>query len=62
MKPNEAESKYIKLLSRKSGTERLKIGAKLYEMAKKIIESAIKEEYPKIKNQKLLKIMRDRFL
>lgn len=40
----EMEEKYFELLMRRSGEERLKMGASMYDTAKEIVRSSILEE------------------
>ncbi|MCS4541975.1 MAG: hypothetical protein HY929_06620 [Euryarchaeota archaeon] len=60
MKPEVAEKKYLKILRRMPGNRRVRIGAELYEMAHKIVESAIRSEFPKISEEDLKKKLRER--
>ena len=53
VKPSEAEERYISVLRQMSGDQRVKIGAELYEMARHIVESSIKNEHPTISEEKL---------
>lgn len=60
MKPEEAERKYILLLRSFDGNKRVKIGAELYEMAKHIIESSIRNENPNISENELKNRLKQR--
>lgn len=52
---NEAEKKYIEIMRKKTGEERLKIAMDLREFVIKLAESSIKSDRPKI-SEKNLKI------
>jgi hypothetical protein len=60
MKPAEAEEKYIAILRAMSGNQRVKIGAELYEMARSIVASSIRNKYPNISEQELQDKLRER--
>jgi len=60
MKPAEAEERYIAILRAMSGNQRVKIGAELYEMARSIVASSIKNKYPNISGQELQDKLRER--
>ncbi len=50
---NKLEKKYIEIMRKKSGEERLKIAMNLRKLALKMAESAIKEQNPGISPKKL---------
>jgi hypothetical protein len=60
MKPAEAEERYIAILRAMSGNQRVKIGAELYEMARHIVASSIRNKYPNISEQELQDKLRER--
>lgn len=60
MRPSEAEKKYISLLRSMDGNQRVKIGAELYEMARHIVESSIKNENPDVSEEELKEKVRQR--
>jgi DNA-binding HxlR family transcriptional regulator len=60
MKPTEAEERYIAILRAMSGSQRVKIGAELYEMARHIVASSIRNKYPNISEQELQDRLRER--
>jgi hypothetical protein len=60
MKPAEAEKRYIAILRAMSGNQRVKIGAELYEMARHIVASSIRNKYPNISEQELQAKLRER--
>jgi len=60
MRPEEAEKKYISLLRNMDGNQRVKIGAELYEMARHIVESSIKNENPTLSEDELKEKLRQR--
>lgn len=53
MRPSEAEEKYVAILRSMSGNQRVKIGAELYELAKRIVEASIRNENPAISEEEL---------
>ncbi len=56
----QAEKKYIEIMRKKSGEERLKIALKLRKLALKLAETAIKSQYPKISSRELKKKLQER--
>lgn len=60
MKPAEAEERYIAILRAMSGNQRVKIGAELYEMARSIVTSSIRNKYPNISEQELQDKLQER--
>lgn len=60
MRPKEAEQKYISLLRNMDGNRRAKIGAELYEMARHIVESSVKNEEPDLSEDELKEKLRQR--
>jgi len=44
MREDKVEQKYISILKKMNGNKRVKIGAELYEMARKIALSSIKNK------------------
>lgn len=60
MRPQEAEKKYISLLRNMDGNQRVKIGVELYEMARHIVESSIKNENPNLSEDELEEKLRQR--
>lgn len=60
MRPQEAEARQLEILRGLSGNQRVKIGAELYEMAYKIMKSAIEEENPGISEEGLKAKIRER--
>lgn len=60
MRPQEAEKKYISLLRNMDGNQRVKIGADLYETARRIIESSIKNENPDLSKEELKEKLKQR--
>jgi hypothetical protein len=60
MRPEEAEKKYIAILRNMDGNQRAKIGAELYEMARHIVESSIRNEEPDLPEDKLKEKIRQR--
>ena len=49
----EGEKKYIEIMRKKSGQERLKIAIELWKLALKLTEAEIREQNPKISSKKL---------
>lgn len=60
MREDEVEQRYISILKKMDGNKRVKIGAELYEMARKIILSSIKNKSPDIPEEQLNKILKER--
>ena len=60
MREDEVEQRYISILKKMDGNKRVKIGAELYEMARKIIISSIKNKNPDISEEQLNKILKER--
>ena len=60
MRPEEAEKKYISLLRNMDGNRRVKIGAELYETARHIVESSIKNENPHLSEDALKEKLKQR--
>jgi len=60
MRGNKAEQKYISILKKMDGNKRVKIGAELYEMARKIVLSSIKNKNPGISEEQLNKMLKER--
>jgi len=60
MRPDQAEKKYIKILRKMSGNQRVKIGADLYELAYKIVEASILEKFPHISKKELSEKIKER--
>lgn len=50
---NEAEKKYIQIMQKMSGEERLKIAIELRDLALRMAEFGIKNQNPKISKQEL---------
>lgn len=57
---NKAEKKYIEIMRKKSGQERLKIAMDLRKLVLKIAETAIKSTNPKISSKELQKKLQER--
>ena len=55
-----AEKKYIKIMKRKSGEERLKIAMELRELALKLAEEGIKNQNPNISSEDLKTRLQER--
>ena len=53
MKLSETEERYISILRAMSGNQRVRSGAELYEMARHIVESSIRNEHPTISGEEL---------
>lgn len=51
------EKKYLEIMRRKSGQERLKIALELRKLALKLAEAKIKEENPKISSPEARKLL-----
>jgi len=60
MRGNKAEQKYISILKKMDGNKRVKIGSELYEMARKIVLSSIKDNNPGISEEQLNKMLKER--
>jgi len=57
---DKVEQKYISILKKMDGNKRVKIGADLYEMARKIVLSSIKNKNPGISEEQLSKVLKER--
>ena len=60
MRQDKVEQKYISILKKMDANKRVKIGAELYEMARKIILSSIKNKNPDISEEQLNKALKER--
>jgi len=60
MREDRVEQKYISILKKMDGNKRVKIGAELYEMARKIVVSSIKNKNPGISEEQLSKVLKER--
>lgn len=60
MREDKIEQKYLSILRRMDGNKRVKIGAELYEMARKIVLSSIKNKNPGISEEQLNKVLKER--
>ena len=56
----KAEQKYIEVMRRKTGEERLKIALELRKLVLKLAEADIKSRYPKISLKELKKKLQER--
>jgi len=56
----KAEKKYIEIMGKKSGEERLKITLELRKLVLKLAEAGIKTKNPKISLKELQKKLRER--
>ncbi len=53
MQLSEEDARYISILRGMDGNERAKIGAELYDLARELVRSSIKNEDPSIDDQEL---------
>ena len=60
MREDKVEQKYISILKKMDGNKRVKIGAELYEMARKIVLSSIKNKNPGISEEQLNEMLKER--
>lgn len=60
MREDKVEQKYISILKKMDGNKRVKIGAELYEMARRIVLSSIKNKNPDISEEQLSKVLKER--
>lgn len=60
MRPEEGEKKYVSLLQNMDGNQRVKIGAELYETVCHVVESAIRNENPRISESELKEMLKQR--
>ncbi len=60
MHPDKAEKQYISLLRKMDGNQRVKIGAELYEVARHIAESSIRNQYPDLSEDEIKEKLRQR--
>jgi len=60
MRLTEAEEKYLEVIRKMSGEQRLKIGVELHEMAKEFVKASIREENPFLSDQELEERVKDR--
>lgn len=57
---NESKKKYIEIMKKKSGQERLKIAMELRVFALKLAEIGIKAQNPKISKREIKKALQER--
>jgi len=57
---NKTEKKYIEIMRKKSGEERLKIAMNLRKLVLELAKAQIKSQTPKISSQKLKKALQKR--
>lgn len=57
---SKAEKKYIELMRKKTGEERLKIAMELRELSLELAETGIKDQNPSISSQKLKALLQKR--
>lgn len=57
----KTEEVYLSILKNLDGNKKVKIGAELYEMVKKIVETGIRTQYPNISEIELKEKMQQRF-
>lgn len=57
---NKAEKKYIEIMRKKSGQERLRIAIELRKLVLKLAEGEIRNQNPKISNEKVIKSLFER--
>jgi len=57
---SKTEKKYIEIMRKKSGEDRLKIALELRKLALKLAEAGIKAENPKISQKELQKKLQER--
>lgn len=60
MYAEKVDEKYLEILRKMSGEERLKIGMELYELARNIVKASILNKYPNISDEDLEVKLRDR--
>jgi hypothetical protein len=51
------DSQYISILRKLDGNERVKIGAELYDMARELVESSIRNDKPDIDEKELKRLI-----
>ncbi|MFH1894798.1 MAG: hypothetical protein ABH813_02775 [Patescibacteria group bacterium] len=57
---DNTEKKYIEIMRKKSGKERLKIAMDLRRLALKMAKAGIKDQNPKISSKELKKLLQER--
>lgn len=60
MYSEEANKKYLEILKKMSGEERLRIEFELYELARNIVKASILNKYPNISDEELEVKLRER--